>query len=100
MQLPTDWRETRDHAIKQERRQAMYFTTPPLPPSKEYNFYDLDAGSRASSLAITLVEEQLEQVDPTVSIALGPRASRYRAKTIGRSAHYPAVCAARLPAVP
>ncbi|KAI0774234.1 hypothetical protein C8Q74DRAFT_819509 [Fomes fomentarius] len=54
--LPPDWRETMEHAIKKERRQAVYVSSePPPPPPKDYALSH--AGSRRES-AITLVDEQ------------------------------------------
>ncbi|KAI0719596.1 hypothetical protein C8T65DRAFT_43980 [Cerioporus squamosus] len=61
--LPTDWRETMEHALKKERRQAVYVVPPPVPTKDDA----LDTASRRES-AITLVEE-LEQVEDTLSVS-------------------------------
>ncbi|KAI9063287.1 hypothetical protein FKP32DRAFT_1592735 [Trametes sanguinea] len=52
--LPSDWRESIEYAVKEERRYAVYISPPPSPPPKD------DVESRPESLAPTLVEEQSE----------------------------------------
>ncbi|CDO71263.1 hypothetical protein BN946_scf184908.g20 [Trametes cinnabarina] len=54
IQLPTDWRESIECALKEERRYAVYISPPPSPPPKD------DVESRPESLAPTLVDEQSE----------------------------------------
>ncbi|KAI0650771.1 hypothetical protein C8Q79DRAFT_404643 [Trametes meyenii] len=66
-QLPPDWRESIETALKRERRYAMYVDPPPSPPPKDVG--DIDSAShgdsRPESLALTLVDEQ-EQEDATL----------------------------------
>lgn len=52
-----------EHALKKERRHAVYVVPPPVPPKDDAS----DAASRRESLAMTLVEEEFEQVVDTVS---------------------------------
>ncbi|KAI0750723.1 hypothetical protein C8Q80DRAFT_526963 [Daedaleopsis nitida] len=70
--LPTDWRETMEHAIKKERRLAVYVPTPPAPPPKDngdatgFDDRASEAGSSCSrpESAITLVDEEEEPTAP------------------------------------
>ncbi|RPD67206.1 hypothetical protein L226DRAFT_130724 [Lentinus tigrinus ALCF2SS1-7] len=62
--LPTDWRETMEHALKKERRCAVYVAPPPVPPKDDAS----DVASRRESLAITLVEELFDQVEDTLPV--------------------------------
>ncbi|KAL7282380.1 hypothetical protein ACG7TL_003851 [Trametes sanguinea] len=52
--LPTDWRESLDCVVQEQRRYAVYISPPPSPPPKD------DVESQPESMAPTLVEEQSE----------------------------------------
>ncbi|KAI0723265.1 hypothetical protein C8Q76DRAFT_389807 [Earliella scabrosa] len=60
--LPTDWRETMEHAIKKERRHAVYVSTPPVPPPKD-DEVAFEVHSPLESL-LTLVDDQEEPTSP------------------------------------
>ncbi|RDX55574.1 hypothetical protein OH76DRAFT_751036 [Lentinus brumalis] len=77
--LPTDWRETMEHALKKERRHAVYVDPPPVPPKDDAS----DASSRRESFT-TLVEE-LEQVEDTLPVPASHFGSQEQIECVERA---------------